>query len=485
MAFCRRFSWTQQAGSRRFIALLAYGNSLFLASAQVAQEVARPAALIAAEASRTQIGTGYLEWRTMNHWQNRARNYTSRFASNGYTITDRGDDEGVLYRRRDGSPEPVKLARQPRNMMRVDGLVWEHREESAGGSIFKGRRRGAFDVRAVGVSPTFSANVSVSEGIWKEEDGAPRSYSSRVEDGLHVVVAETERGTITWWIDPERGFSPVRVRRQLGEHFYECKSTLKQFDGVWFPESVAYFRSGYHDGNEPLETITIRRAEFNRPGHPARIVPGLIGIEVGTNLTMHVDGNMEASLSWDGDKVITRKVLYERLAAGKLRLGANYSRIVRAGLERQREADKKGEPGGGRHYVRQQILSGKTHEGFWESYVKDFIRKHRLDADQTEKAQTILKDCQERAQAHLTRHREEIAKIDKRTAELLKTPESESRSAELLQLAKRGDELVAPINTLFQKRLQPRLERIPTQQQREAAEAAEAERHRPGRKITP
>ena len=377
------------------------------------------------------------------------------------------------------------MARQPRNRMRVDGLVWEHGEESLSGMIVKGRRSGVFDVRAVGIAPIFSGNVSVSEGIWREEDDAPRRYSSRIEDGLHVVVAETERGTTTWWIDPERDFSPVRVRRQLGEHFYECKSILKQTDGVWFPESVAYFRSGYRGGNEPFETITIRRAEFNRPEHPARIVPELIGIEVGTNLSMHADGNVEIILSWDGGKLVTRKALFERIKAGELKLGANYSRIARAGRERQRAADKKGEPGGERHHARQRIFSGTIHEGFWESYVKDFIRKHRLDADQTEKAQTILKDCQERAQAHLTRHREDIAKIDKRTAELLESPESESRSAELLQLALRGDELAAPINTLFQKRLKPRLERLPTKKQRQAAEAAEAERNRRDRKITP
>lgn len=485
MRFCRRCSRTHKAVPLLIVALLAYGNSVVLASALAGQEDARPAALVAAEASRTQVATGYLEWRTMNHWQNRARNYTSRFASNGFTITDRGDDEGFLFRQRDGSPEPAKLARQPRNRMSVDGLVWEHRDESPAGTIFKGRRSGVFDVRAVGVAPIFSANVSVSEGIWKEEDDAPRRYYSRFEDGLHVVVAETERGTITWWIDPERGFAPVRVRQHLGDRFYESRSTLKQFDEIWFPESVAYFRSSYRNGNEPLHTITIRRAEFNRPEHPARIVPELIGIEVGTILSMHADGNLETSLSWDGARIITRKVFYEKLAAGELKLGANYSRIVRAGLERQREADKKGEPGGGRHYARQQILSGKMHEAFWDSYVKDFIRKHKLDADQTEKTQTILKDCQERAQAHLTRHREDIAKIDKRTAELLKTPESESRSAEFLQLALRGDELAAPINALFQKRLKPRLERLPTKKQRQAAEAAEAERHRRGRKITP
>jgi len=112
--------------------------------------------------------------------------------------------------------------------------------------------------------------------------------------------------------------------------------------------------------------------------------------------------------------------------------------------------------------------------GRWEAYVRDFIRKYQLNEAQTEKANAILKDCKLQAERLITSNK---PRMDKLAEEIKKLAGTKSQSPEALeQLTKLNEQkskLMEPVEQIFDKRLKPRLETLPTRAQRKAAEEAE------------
>lgn len=108
-------------------------------------------------------------------------------------------------------------------------------------------------------------------------------------------------------------------------------------------------------------------------------------------------------------------------------------------------------------------------ESQWEAYVRDFIQRYQLDESQTQKAQSILKDCQELAQRQMQKRKPEIERLDKKLATL---PESKDKPKEVAEINQQRTKLLEPITEIFEKQLKPRLERLPTRAQRQAAEQA-------------
>ena len=111
-------------------------------------------------------------------------------------------------------------------------------------------------------------------------------------------------------------------------------------------------------------------------------------------------------------------------------------------------------------------------EHFWDVYVRNFVRKYRLDSGQSGQAQTILKDCKERARRHRAAHHEEYLELRGRIRKL----RADGGNAEAANAANRelGD-LDAPISDLFEE-LKGRLESIPTSAQLQKHQASKERR---------
>ncbi len=116
--------------------------------------------------------------------------------------------------------------------------------------------------------------------------------------------------------------------------------------------------------------------------------------------------------------------------------------------------------------------AGEKFESQWETYVREFCARYKFDEEQKQRAQSILKDCQDQAGQHLRSIRTDLEKIEKDLAAAGKGgPEASKKSADLNQAKSK---LVAPINDIFDKKLKPRLEKLPTRAQRAVAEATPA-----------
>ncbi|MFH1747069.1 MAG: hypothetical protein ABIG44_08500 [Planctomycetota bacterium] len=114
-------------------------------------------------------------------------------------------------------------------------------------------------------------------------------------------------------------------------------------------------------------------------------------------------------------------------------------------------------------------MAGTDFESRWEAYVREFIARYQLTPDQQERAQKILKSCQEQGCKYIRVRKAEIEKLEQQAA-ALKGSKDQVKTARLAELSDRRTKLLAPIEDIFDKQLKPRLEKIPTRAQREAAE---------------
>lgn len=134
-------------------------------------------------------------------------------------------------------------------------------------------------------------------------------------------------------------------------------------------------------------------------------------------------------------------------------------------------------PGGGRRD--KDAGGGKTKaepESRWEQYTREFIERYKLDPGQTQKALDILKDCKEQAASVLRSKAAQIEALDKRIEALKGATggDAKERGKAMTELTETRGKLVEPLDRIFEKQLKPRLEKLPTRAQRQAAEAAKA-----------
>lgn len=114
-------------------------------------------------------------------------------------------------------------------------------------------------------------------------------------------------------------------------------------------------------------------------------------------------------------------------------------------------------------------VSGIGFESQWEAYVRDFIQRYQLDEGQAQRAQAILKDCQEAANRVIQKRKPELERLDRQLLELGQSSDAD-KLKELAELNQRRTKLFEPVNEIFEKQLKPRLDRLPTRAQRQAAE---------------
>ena len=119
----------------------------------------------------------------------------------------------------------------------------------------------------------------------------------------------------------------------------------------------------------------------------------------------------------------------------------------------------------------QSPRAGTEFESQWETYVREFIQKYHLDDGQKERALSYLKDAQEAAKRIVEKTKPEIEQLDKKLLGLGEGKDAD-KLKELNEINARRTKLLEPIGEIFEKQLKPRLEKLPTQKQRKAAEEA-------------
>jgi len=440
----------------------------WLALEQQVPEV--PSALLAMQRARETL-TGRIKWHVLPEGdESRALSFVSRYARNGDMIFEnRGDPEGWTV---------GKLLKYPQIYLRNSDGYWRHQETALSCMWWKelgpisGWRTNVRDVRCVGVFPA-SASLRCDYGfglIWNNPNHKVVSWEQRRSGDVYVVTAQCDTGAeLTWYINPDKGWNAERITCEMNARREEAICTLRRYGDTWLPETTGYCRDG-----KLIDVVRIRSAAVNRPDDPARLTLADMGVEPGSEiLPQDPDAQMEKvmradGLRWNGEAVCRGKEWYADVEAGRRQWGPTWQRLNRGEefyspyetdemrAERQLQATKLKL----KHALEQ-------HEYLWLSYVRDFIARYELDEQQEARAMRILADCRERAERVLKRARPELLALEAQLQEAA----AQRRQEELEKLTARIDELKSPINRIFRDQLVPRLERIPTEAQREAAAA--------------
>jgi len=416
----------------------------------------------------------------------------------------RGDQYGIVIRSTSGGVSPVG-GRSPEYRLECPGESWRRSEDSPVTSRFAHRNREYRDPRTLGAASAV-ASGDIHDVVWDDRVPAPaaRRYEESTEGDLCAVRVRSTTFTRTYWLDPSRGWSPVRVREEYQDgNWSESRSTLELMDGVWFPRTVYFFSSNHREGQEPAIVFEVDRAEFNRPEHPATFIPADIGVDVGTMVFDYDIAARSSSGRWDGEKVVSHGDYRRRLVAGEIREGpmflAQLQRSGRADSARGAPAAGAGAEGrvagaspgtdrpvdsaGPSAPIAKGLLAEAKHniESFWEAYVREFIGRYQLNAEQRQKSWGILRSCQEQGDAHVNKHKSELDRLDQRI-KALPNLKGEERVKGEAQIKRDRQRLLKPLDDIFERQLKPRLDKLPTRAQRKAAEERKAPATRPAGK---
>lgn len=426
-----------------------------------------PRAIQAFREARAQIQSGRVDWTVTLPDQGRTIRYVSRYARNGDLIFEnRGDEEGWVS----GS------SKFPHLYLRNKDGVWRYLETAANATVCPPgtpeQHWSSFikDVRTLGV---FSTSKSLEEPLearaaWESESDPVVSYEQRRSGDTVVVAGTHQSGSKTeWTLAPDKGWNATRIVSESPNGVRtEVDNVLRQFGDTWFPYETTYRRNG-----EVEAIVRVQNAQVNLPGDPRRFGPPDIGIEAGIQLSTNQIGARVKF--WNGEAIISDVEYARQEQMGLVTPGPIRRQLLEKGYFDSPYLTPKDRQVRTLHSVKVQAdVSARAHEGLWRDYVDRFIKRYNLNADQRQKAELILADCQEAAEAILrrteSRWREVQAQLDQARAD--------RNQDELSRVNTEMSRLQEPITVLFERRLVPRLDAIPTRAQRAAAERAEKDK---------
>jgi len=457
---------------------------LCLLTIQVGEQ-SKPEALLALEQARRSLFSGAVRWTRTEAWlPGREFTSVSRYAANGDRIhEERGDQDGwVMY----SGTEP--LSKYPQlYMVNADG-TWSFRESQCLAQLWRPDAEPSEeewnplpdphempDIRWIGLHPSSRLCFELgTECLWGSEsllshaeaDEAPRFEWEQTErDGKLEVTRRREGGaTMTWLIDPARGWNAERICSRDGRNEIETLCALKQYGEVWFPETVTTVVNGV-----VRETYVVRAAAFNQPDDPVRFTGTDLGLEPGFSVSPqnYRLGPPYYDHAWDGERMVDPEEWREARRTGKKKPGPTVQARLRGELSPYLTDEQRSE---WREHDREMAFRAQQlrPSSEWERYVKEFIERYRLDDEQTQKAMSVLRECQKTGHHYLNRKKSEFYRLQ---TEIEKAREARDQP-ELKRLHEEVRTLRKPVNDIFEQQLKARLERLPTRRQRELAEAA-------------
>ncbi len=397
---------------------------------------------------------------------------------------DYGDAQGITGRMPDGTP----VSAPTRELFTDEMTVHYNDGDPFALAERRGRDRPVYsDVRAFGLLPERRPGYRPLDQVlcgYPFDDDSPRKYRQEREGELYVVTLRTRRGTeVRWYIDPAKDYNVVRAERyDDGVRTKYSVSRLERFGDVWFPAEVAFYHAGWTD---PVKRIVVRSAVLNDPSLPKRLTPAALELEPGVTFMIAEPGKQRpAGMVWSGRRLVSMRQWHEMERRGEVTPGPTvlaWRRKAQRLLAEQTGGQAR--PAG--HPQAAEVVPAPPEEASrssgpsasapadpWYLYTMRFIERYRLDEAQRQQAWAIYRDCRRLADARLAQLRPRLRSIQQKLA----ATAGQDDSAGLIRLRQELSELTAPIDAIFEKRLKPRLERIPTRAQRRAAEKAPADR---------
>ena len=448
-----------------------------------------PPALLAFEQARREIVAGRAEWTALPGGDaGAALSFVSRFARNGDLIFEnRGDSDGwTIFNAETGEgfskyPQLYLVNQRGSWQFQETGLNcrwWKQDAEasSRARNMLARVQRNIRDIRALGVSP-WSSSLEYANGIdslWGSKEDPVERWTQREFDGFYVVRGHHRSGgTRTWYINSARGWNAERVVYEAGGSTWEVVCSLVESGDVWFPEEARYYQDG-----RLVDAVMVSLAEWDTAGGPKEFTPADLGVEPGSLIAVQNAPGKSGSHAptWNGEEIVTFHAWLKDVQSKRRQWGPMHRKAQKVGyLESPYDTPEQltARKLRRRSMVIRSVL--KRHEGLWERYVREFIRRHELNDEQEARAWMVLGDCRSRAESLMERRR---ATLVRTASELLKA-EQENDPRRVETYTGKLRELRKPIEGIFESGLKPRLEKLLTRAQRQVAEELQAKKKEP------
>ena len=391
---------------------------------------------------------------------------------------NRGDADGILFREEGYKPLfGVGLACAPQKELKsqTTGDYWNYFEGDVHASVQDCGRNVHLinDARSIGLGRSMVGMPPEKRLAQIRAAGSNFEWNGQTtSDGLiRVTAISTERAERErkhkrefrvrneWTIDPAKGdailrWATYRISKDGREELMsEVETEYEVQDGYWFPK--------FSKARTPIliESIRVQSVTINRPEHPKKLTPDLLGMPAG--VMVHSPkrwGTTPGPVStkrWDG------KQLRDWNDWEQTKDAYDHSEFDR--LEKLMAT--RGQPGAYPAWWYDDTgmmgLEGLPYRpGLWEDYVRRWLMKrehkakHPIGSKQRTAAASILKDCQDRAFPIFQRVEKELTQIEGELAK--KSIDAKARAA--AECKRSG--LTSPITELFEKSLKPRLEAL-------------------------
>lgn len=323
-------------------------------------------------------------------------------------------------------------------LLRSGDTVWQYDREGIFARVWTRPPRTSLlspmDVRFVGMHVRPDALYHMSFDSVFPEISPEAKFTEEKKDGLYIVTAEMPAGGMRWVIDPAKGWNPVRCEQfEAGVVIRSCTVEYDLSGGAFVPRRCEYRNEAT---GETEAEFSIDRIEVNTGELPETLEPEHIGIENGMSIADMSAGGKQFYY-YDG-KLIEREEFNEGVRAGRYAQGPGVREF------RERRGERTPAPIDALRKLRplNRLMDD------WERYTREFIRKYRLDAEQTGRALAVLSECQQRR--------------DQRRADFDRRAESDSLPE---ARARRQAELNEYVQRIFDDRLKPQLFKLPREEQ--------------------
>ncbi len=417
------------------------------------------------------------------------RYYTSRYAGSDYLLVDFGDENGC--QRIDACKDGLAMAySENRILFRWDEQdQWMHRRDDIGagysdpGAEYFHHQP---DPRSFGLLPELPGyhtreHLSVPSVV---EMAIPddAAFETRVmPDGKYAVTMSSEGGAIKWMLDPDVAWQPVSVERFHLNRGQLVPVRIAEMEYAPFGDRWFLKQATFRDDRTKRETVVrVRHARFDEPDLQEGFeLAAALEMLPGTNLTHHRASGSGVLEIFDGERGVTTAEMNARILDRDWPDSSAFLELVNRW--------KTDAPGKKPYDFYDVSLARSKSVGLWEPYTRQFILRAALNEAQEEEAWRILAQCQQLARdmqkkdaAMADGLRNTEAEISKVTLQLRKdaTDPAEKQAAidRLRQLEERRGELAAPLDAIFEQRLQPGLDRLLTPEQRRRMQQRDAQR---------
>ncbi|TWT41816.1 hypothetical protein RAS1_29390 [Phycisphaerae bacterium RAS1] len=441
-----------------------------------------PAPLIRAVEARRAIVSGQLEWTLRQEavLPGREFRFETRYAFNGDRIfRSLGDQDGwVEYDLKSREPRQ----RFPLNHLTNADGAWRLPETSVIADYWPQTPgtpqslRPPFDEmrdpRGIGLAPhahscfelgnIFDADANRIAQELNRQFRNPKWQERQSGERIEVTALLAEGGRAVWIIDPRRDWCVEECSAAGPEgDKAECVMRLQQIDGHWFPVEARFLLSGMLTNEFKLTAAAI-----NRPDDRGEFGPNDIGMEPGFNISWQArpDPNDDGPRIWDGDRMVPSDTWAAAVDRGEKKPGATL--LARRRGEHSKYLTPRQLTDLIRHHdqMHNQAVSDRVHSA-WHRHTLDVCERFALDDSQRQKAMDILADCQEQAGKIMSSIRDDLVRLQVEMAAARRKGESDK----VADAQRRITEKTGPIEEIYQRQLVPRLDHLPTRQQRDAA----------------